>query len=480
MTRPGHPHRSGSSSMGPAPLRSVSSSMGPAPLRSVSSSMGPAPLRSVSLRLRVAFASGLATVVVVALVGVLASVLLTREQTERLDRSLVPGSPAVLGSFASTRADLAVTLRAPDGTVRRVSGPELPLSPIGIPTSVDVGGVAYRIRTAPGPSPGSLVTVGATEDDTRARVAERQRLVVGLAVVAVLLAAGLGWVFAGRAVRPMRRLTARAATLDGEPVDEPPIVRADGSRESEELADALTAMLARLHAEQERGTASLHAARDFAAAARHELRTPLTAMRTDLEVLRAHPDLPERDTVLDDVLRAQARVEATLTALGHLAAGDLPDATDADPVAVADLLRLAGEDARRAHPDLEVVVDAPAAEVPESVRGSVDGLRMALANAVVNAVRHGGATTVRLGAHTGPGGGVVLTVDDDGAGLPADEREAVLGRFVRGSTAGAPGSGLGLALVAQQAARHGGRVRLEDAPAGGLRVSLTLGPDRAG
>ena len=439
--------------------------------------------RSLSLRARVALAAALAATVVVVLVGVLASVLLAREQTERLDRSLVPGSPAVLGSFASTRADLAVTLRNPAGEARRVSGPELPLSPIGIPTSVTVAGVDYRIRTAPGPAPGSLVTVGATEDDTRARVAERQRLVAGLGVAAVALAAGLGWVFAGRAVRPMRRLTAQAATLDRaatDPAAAPPTVRADGSRESEELADALSDMLARLHAEQERSTASLHAARDFAAAARHELRTPLTSMRTDLEVLAAHPDLPERDEVLADVLRAQARVEATLTALGQLAAGDLPDAAGGEAIGVADVLRLAAEDARRAHDGLEVVVDEPDPATPESVRASPEGLRMALANAVVNAVRHGGAGTVRLGAHTGADGGVVLTVDDDGSGLPADEREAVLGRFVRGSTAGAPGSGLGLALVAQQAARHGGRVALGDAPTGGLRVSLALGPDRAG
>ncbi|MEJ2865090.1 sensor histidine kinase [Actinomycetospora flava] len=441
-----------------------------------------APRRSASLRLRVALASGLASLVVVVLVGVLASVLLTREQTDRLDRSLVLGAPEVLGTFASTRADVAVTLRGPMGT-RRVSGPELPASPLGIPTSVEVGGVPYRIRTAPGPTPGVLVTVGATEDDTRARVAERRRLVTVLGVVAVALAAGLGWVFAGRAVRPLGRLIAQAATLDqaaADPTEPPPTVRADGSRESEELAEALSAMLARLHAEQERSTASLHAARDFAAAARHELRTPLTAMRTDLEVLRAHPDLPERDEVLADVLRAQARVEATLSALGQLAAGDLPEATDRDAIGVADLLRLAAEDARRAHPELEVVVDEPAAGTAGAVRASLEGLRMALANTVVNAVRHGGAGSVRLGAHTGEDGGVVLTVDDDGRGLPADEREAVLGRFVRGSTAGAPGSGLGLALVAQQAARHGGQVRLGESPTGGLHVSLAIGPDRAG
>ena len=259
----------------------------------------------MSLRVRVAVASGLAATVVVVLAGVLAGVLLVREQTDRLDRSLSPGSPRARDLRLDPLGPRRDDCRTSDGTARAASGPVLPLSPVGIPTSVTVDGVDYRIRTGPGPTPGSLVTVGATEDDTRARVADRQRLVVGVGVAAVALAAGLGWLLAGRAVRPMRRLTERAHDLDSEDDDAPaPVIRADGSRESEELADALTATLARLHAARRRSAASLDAARDFAAAARHELRTPLTAMRTDLEVLREHPDLPERDEVLAEVLRA--------------------------------------------------------------------------------------------------------------------------------------------------------------------------------
>jgi len=67
-----------------------------------------------------------------------------------------------------------------------------------------------------------------------------------------------------------------------------------------------------------------------------------------------------------------------------------------------------------------------------------------------------------------------IVVDDDGCGLPAEERTAVLGRFSRGSTAAPGGSGLGLALVTQQAALHGGRLELDDSPLGGLRATLTI------
>jgi two-component system, OmpR family, sensor histidine kinase PrrB len=73
---------------------------------------------------------------------------------------------------------------------------------------------------------------------------------------------------------------------------------------------------------------------------------------------------------------------------------------------------------------------------------------------------------------------MTITVDDNGRGLPADEHETVLGRFRRGSTAASGGSGLGLALVAQQAALHGGRIELSDGPLGGLRATLTLSAAR--
>ena len=67
-----------------------------------------------------------------------------------------------------------------------------------------------------------------------------------------------------------------------------------------------------------------------------------------------------------------------------------------------------------------------------------------------------------------------IIVDDNGLGLPAEEHQNVLGRFARGSTAAPGGSGLGLALVAQQAALHNGSIELSDGPLGGLRATLTV------
>jgi signal transduction histidine kinase len=69
---------------------------------------------------------------------------------------------------------------------------------------------------------------------------------------------------------------------------------------------------------------------------------------------------------------------------------------------------------------------------------------------------------------------MTIVVDDNGRGLPEEEHQTVLGRFSRGSNAAPGGSGLGLALVAQQAALHGGRIELSDGPLGGLRATLTI------
>ena len=101
------------------------------------------------------------------------------------------------------------------------------------------------------------------------------------------------------------------------------------------------------------------------------------------------------------------------------------------------------------------------------------GLRLAVDNAIANAVKHGGATRVQLSAVSSRAG-VEIAVDDNGSGVPEDERHAVFERFARGSTASRSGSGLGLALVAQQAELHGGTAALEDSPLGGTRLMLRL------
>jgi signal transduction histidine kinase len=106
------------------------------------------------------------------------------------------------------------------------------------------------------------------------------------------------------------------------------------------------------------------------------------------------------------------------------------------------------------------------------VHGWDGGLRLLVDNLLDNAALHGARTVqVRLRED---GDALVLTVADDGPGIPAEERERVLEPFARGSRATSRGTGLGLAIVAQQAALHGGTLTLGDADLGGLAVEVRL------
>ena len=273
-------------------------------------------------------------------------------------------------------------------------------------------------------------------------------IICGSVIVGTFL---VGWLISLIMVNPFRLLAQQARAINAQ--SNPDEVQVRGVREAVEIGEAVEGMLARIGDEQQRTRAALESARDFAAVASHELRTPLTAMRTNLEVLSTL-DLPDeqRKEVIGDVIRTQSRIEATLTALERLAQGELTTVDDFVPVDITELLDRAAHDALRIYPDLEVSL-APSTTV--LMLGLPAGLRLVIDNAIANAVKHGGATEIRL-AGDSSADGVEITVDDNGTGVPEEERAAVFERFSRGSTASRSGSGLGLALVAQQAELHGG------------------------
>lgn len=433
-------------------------------------------LRSASLRTRVAVASAAAASAVVAAFTILTSVVLANNDEAQLDRrldSIVDASMYPEQLQDPRRGVLTTGRDRTSGQVVFQRGFQLPKLPPGTETA-QVNGVDYRVRTLVVDQEGGvLVSIGIRADSillSAGRIPEY--VIVGL--VTVFIAGGLGWLLAGPAIRPLRKLTEHTSEL-GKGTDEMPEVR--GAREAEELSEAMSAMLRRLAAAQQATTNSLQAAQDFAANAAHELRTPLTAMRADLDTLRIH-DLPadERAEVVADLSRAQRRVEAIITALGQLASGQLAQVADQEPIDVTDTLDRVARENMRAAPNVEIVVEA---EELGTVVGWPDGLRLAIDNLVRNAITHGGASRVVLTAQRNKEW-LTIIVDDNGRGLPADEHETVLGRFRRGSTAAPGGSGLGLALVAQQAELHGGAVQLSDSPLGGLRATLTVSTARDG
>jgi len=433
--------------------------------------------RTPSLRTRVAFATAIGAAIVVTIVGTIVWIGITNDRKERLDRRLdeaagfaVPFVPRGLDQIppSPNDQDVVITVRR-NSQVRSNSSVVLPDLDADYATT-EVDGVRYRVRTVeiPYPEPTTL-EVGATYGDTIADTNNLHRRVLVICVFAVGAAALLGWLLAAFAVRPFRRLAQQTRQIEAG--DEAPDVDVRGATEAIEICEALKGLLERIWTEQDRTKAALASARDFAAVSAHELRTPLTAMRTNLEVL-ATLDMPDeqRKEVLSDVVRTQTRIEATLSALERLAQGELSTEADQVPVDITELLDRAAHEAMRVYPDLEVsLMPSPTC----IIIGLPAGLRLAVDNAIANAVKHGGATKVQLSAVSSRDG-VEIAIDDNGTGVPEAERTSLFDRFARGSTASQSGSGLGLALVAQQAELHGGTASLEDSPLGGARLMLRL------
>jgi len=341
----------------------------------------------------------------------------------------------------------------------------------------EVEGKRYRAYTT---SLNDPALVARFEVTTRLeRVERRQRelnrnlgLLGGLALI---VAAAATWLFANLLLRPLRRLRALTAGIAGDEDLDRRIPADEGPGELRALAasfDTMLARLARSSADRER---ALAATRRFAADAGHELRTPLTSVQANLSALRRHPELPaqRRGELLDDALGEQQRLVALLDGLQALARGDAAP-LEHTRVDLAELLDQTLEAAGARHPQTDWQTELP--EDPVEVDGWAPGLRVVLDNLVENAARHGRAGgTVRVALEDGADG-VVLVVEDDGPGIPLAERERVFEPFARVDGTWVQGSGLGLALVAQQARHHRLPVELDDSDAlGGARFRVRFG-----
>ncbi|GAA4552805.1 sensor histidine kinase [Amycolatopsis samaneae] len=299
------------------------------------------------------------------------------------------------------------------------------------------------------------------EDEQRAVDSARTGLLVGVPLVSLLIGL-IAWLAVHRSLRPVEAIRAEVAEISAHDLGR----RVPAPRSGDELARlavTMNTMLERLD------TAVARQGR-FTADASHELRTPLSSLRTQLEVLLAHPDSFDWRTSCENALLDVTRLQdlvADLVLLGKLDNAAPPPFA---PVALSEVVTTC-LDGREIRDGVTITTEYEGTPI---VRGHRARLVRLVRNLLDNAERHAaGHIAVTVSTVDAEG---VLTVTDDGPGIPADEREHVFDRFVRLDEArdrDTGGSGLGLAIAAEIAHTHHGTI--EVAPGeGGARLVVRL------
>lgn len=324
---------------------------------------------------------------------------------------------------------------------------------------------------------GEQLFVGEDIGDIEAYLARLTQALWGAMVMVLVLGVGGGLVISRRVEKSMSGLNrVVAAVQDGDLKVRAPVK--NSGDELDELGQGLNTMLDRLEASM----ASIRHAGDAIA---HDLRSPLTRMRAKLEVALIDAEAGKVSGVdalgiaLDEA-DALLKTFNTVLAIARLQAGGAPDPK------VFDAAELATDMAELYEPASEDKGLEFSAEIERGlmIEGNQPFLAQALANIIDNAVKYtpsGGA--VKLRARRRSSGEIEFSVTDTGPGVPDEDHDRVLQRFVRlDNSRTEPGSGLGLSLVTAVAEAHGGRVQLDEGPGAygdqgpGLRVALILPP----
>jgi two-component system sensor histidine kinase MprB len=390
---------------------------------------------------------------------------------------------AMTGSSVSVPTSFLLELLQPDGSVCRVpgrpdvviTGADRAVARTGAAAAVRQGSTVdgQQLRVKVSPLPGGYAIVAARSLDATHQVLHRLRgILFLLSIVGAFAALGLGLVVARAGLRPLGRLTgavetvARTQDLDVQIA----IPAGHGRDEVARLTDAFNSMVAALAQARTRQA-------QLIADAGHELRTPLTSLRTNVDLLvrseRSGRALPadQREALLSSVtaqLEEMTTLVRELVVLSHEDPGVERTAVRLDSVLDLSLQRV-----RRRAGERHIVVESE----PWELVGDAGALERALVNVLDNAVKFSPARST-ITVHLSGG---VLTVSDEGPGVLEADRDKVFDRFWRGDDArGTPGSGLGMAIVADAVATHGGTARVGQAPGGGALVVLSLPGHRPG
>ncbi|AQZ69734.1 two-component sensor (kinase) [[Actinomadura] parvosata subsp. kistnae] len=327
--------------------------------------------------------------------------------------------------------------------------------------------VRYSPFPAPPAAPDPLGGLSVPEPQPPRPDTLSRLLVNSLIALAVMAgaAAVLGWVTAGRVLRPLGEMTATVRRITADRLDRR-LAATGPDDELKGLADTFDALLDRLEA-------AFTAQRRFVANASHELRTPLTLQRAMAEVALADPDADAQALrgVLERVVAAGKHQERLIEALLVLARSQ----QGLDQRQPLDLAEIAAE-ALDPHPGIDLETDLRLGPAPAS--GDRALLERLVTNLIDNAVRYnvpGGRIEVETATRAGR---AVLRVANSGPVIPPEQAHLLTQPFQRlegGRRAGRDGLGLGLSIVAAIVEAHDGTLDVTPLPDGGLDVTVTVG-----
>ena len=434
----------------------------------------------MSLRWKIALALAGLTFVASAAVGVAVYRVTKDRLLTEIDRSLIdvnprPGrGPVVLDQFGGrgplrgfeaqiVRQDGTVAETTFETAVRSSDLDAAAAAVAGEPGSstfdtVSVDGDEYRVRTVGIPRGAYQVARSLDETDRVLRGLRVRTMLLALTVAAI--AAAIGVLIANSVTSPLRRLTAAAEHVGTTGSLDAP-VGTSGNDEVGRLGSAFDRMLGALARSRDQQ-------RRLVQDAGHELRTPITSIRTNLDVMRRHPDLSEADraAVVEDI---HAEVEQLTELVNEIVAVAIGDVAD-EPREQVDLVELVNDVVARSQrrTGREIVVVAE----PSTVIAQRAAVQRALSCLLDNAIKFD-SSDVPIEVSVRDGG---IAVADHGRGIPDHEQALVFERFHRADEARSmPGSGLGLSIVRDVAERHGGSVFARNRNGGGAVVGFRLG-----
>jgi signal transduction histidine kinase len=295
--------------------------------------------------------------------------------------------------------------------------------------------------------------------------AAAERVVVPLILLLPVMIIAVAWIVR-QGLRPLRYVTAEVQRRDVQSLA--PLATVNLPSEIVPLVGELNRLLARLQQ-------AFQAQRSFIADAAHELRSPLTALRLQVQLL----DRADNDSArLEARTRLGAAVERGIHLVEQLLALARSDPQQSPDLVLTDLSAAAAAGITDTH-DLALArhINLGLEAAPNiRVQGDAEALRTLVRNLVDNAVRYTSAHGSVQVACRATAEGAVLEVTDNGPGIAAGDRERVFDRFYRRTATEETGTGLGLAIVKAIVERHGARIALDEAPAGGLRVTVRFPP----